>query len=108
MSLSNVEMTQVTMDEVAEAACTGEQLLEMRKTANKIPVAKEVLEYSMKLVAATHPDSEYPSEVAKKYVRYGASPRAGQALITAGKARHYLMAALMFLITILMSLHFLF
>lgn len=82
-----VEMTQVTMDEVAEAACTGEQLLEMRKTANKIPVAKEVLEYSMKLVAATHPDSEYPSEVAKKYVRYGASPRAGQALITAGKVK---------------------
>jgi MoxR-like ATPase len=41
----------------------------------------------MTLCSATHPDSECASEAAKKYVRLGASPRAGQALISAAKVR---------------------
>lgn len=80
-----VDMTQKTMKEVAECACTKEELLQMRETANQIPVAKEVLKYTMILISATHPDGECASEAAKKYVRMGASPRAGQALISAAK-----------------------
>ena len=82
-----VNLTQKTMAEVADAACSGEDLLEMRKTANAIPVAEEVLKYAMTLCSATHPDSECASEAAKKYVRLGASPRAGQALISAAKVK---------------------
>lgn len=82
-----VTMTQKTMAEVADAACNGEDLLEMRKTANQIPVAEDVLRYAMVLCSATHPDSECASEAAKKYVRLGASPRAGQALISAAKVK---------------------
>lgn len=82
-----VNMTQKTMAEVADAVCDGEQLLEMRKTANQIPVAEEVLRYAMTLCSATHPDSDCASAAAKKYVRLGASPRAGQALISAAKVR---------------------
>ena len=82
-----VNMTQKTMAEVAEAACNGEELLEMRKTANQIPVAEDVMRYTMTLCSATHPDSECASEAAKKYVRLGASPRAGQALISAAKVK---------------------
>lgn len=80
-----VNMTQKTMDEVAEAVCTGEELLEMRRTANQTPIATEVMRYAMTLCSATHPNSECSSEAAKKYVRFGASPRAGQALISAAK-----------------------
>lgn len=80
-----VDMTQKTMAEVAEAACNGEQLLRMRETANQIPVAKDVMRYAMTLTSATHPNSENASEAAKRYVRVGASPRAGQALISAAK-----------------------
>ena len=82
-----VTMTQKTMAEVADAVCNGADLLEMRKTANAIPVATEVLRYAMMLCSATHPDSECASEAAKKYVRLGASPRAGQALISAAKVK---------------------
>lgn len=82
-----VSLTQKTMAEVAEAACSGEELLAMRATANQIPVAEDVLRYAMTLCSATHPDSECASEAAKKYVRLGASPRAGQALISAAKVR---------------------
>lgn len=80
-----VDMTQKTMAEVADCACNKQQLLEMRETANQIPVASEVLKYAMVLISATHPDGEYASEAAKKYIRVGASPRAGQALISAAK-----------------------
>jgi NAD(P)-dependent dehydrogenase (short-subunit alcohol dehydrogenase family) len=80
-------MTQKTMAEVADAACNGKDLLEMRATANAIPVAEDVMRYAMKLCSATHPDSECASETAKKYVRLGASPRAGQALISAAKVK---------------------
>ncbi len=82
-----VDMTQKTMSEVADSACNGDDLLEMRKTANAIPVATDVMRYAMTLCSATHPDSECASEAAKKYIRLGASPRAGQALISAAKVK---------------------
>ena len=82
-----VNLTQKTMAEVADAACSGEDLLQMRATANQILVADEVMRYAMTLCSATHPDSECASEAAKKYVRLGASPRAGQALISAAKVK---------------------
>lgn len=82
-----VDMTQKTMAEVAAPACNGDELLAMRRTANQIPVAEDVMKYAMTLCSATHPDSECASEAAKKYVRLGASPRAGQALISAAKVK---------------------
>ena len=82
-----VNMTQKTMAETADAACTGAELLEMRATANQIPVAQDVMQYAMTLCSATHPDSDCATETAKKYVRLGASPRAGQALISAAKVK---------------------
>ncbi len=82
-----VNMTQASMAESAEAVCTAAELLEMRATAKEILVADEVLNYAMRLVIATHPDSEAPAAVTKKYCKYGASPRAAQALISAAKVR---------------------
>ena len=57
----------------------------MRKVANSIPVAELVLDYAMMLTQATHPDGECPAEASKRFIRHGASPRAGQALISAAK-----------------------
>ena len=75
------------MEEVSEPVCNGEELLEMRRPANAIPVATDVMRYAMTLCSATHPDSECATEASKKYVRLGASPRAGQALISAAKVK---------------------
>ena len=47
----------------------------------------EVMSYAVNLVSGTHPELEKTTEVAKKYIRYGASPRAAQALITSAKVR---------------------
>ena len=82
-----VTMTQKTMDETAEAVLTAQELLAMRQTAREIPVMDEVLEYAMRLVAATHPELPESPDFTHKYIRFGASPRAAQALITTAKVR---------------------
>lgn len=83
-----VNMTQGHMEENATKVVDGPTILEMRNLAQGVPVIPEVLEYAMRLVEMTHSELEdNTSETAKKYVRYGASPRAGQALITGAKIR---------------------
>ena len=82
-----VKMTQITMDETAETAMVGSDILEMRALANTVPVIDEVLDYAVRLVSGTHPEISGASDTAKKYIKYGASPRAAQALITAAKVR---------------------
>jgi MoxR-like ATPase len=82
-----VNMTHKTMEETAQAACNGEELLRMRAVAKTIPVSSEVLHYAMVLIASTHPDSEVATETTKRFIRAGASPRAAQAIITAGQVR---------------------
>jgi MoxR-like ATPase len=82
-----VKMTQITMAENAEAAMDGRDILEMRELASQVPVMDEVLDYAVRLVSGTHPEIEGASDTAKKYIKYGASPRAAQALITCAKVR---------------------
>lgn len=82
-----VNMTQITMDENAVAVVDGETVLEMRELAKQMPVIDDVLHYAVSLVANSHPELDSTSAVAKKYLKYGASPRAAQALITCAKVR---------------------
>ncbi len=84
---SIVTLTQVTLEETAEAVIDGETILSMRELAKGVPLVDDVLDYAMNLVTITHPELPNASEVAQKYIKYGASPRAGQALITAAKVR---------------------
>lgn len=82
-----VNMTQITMDETANAVVNGATVLEMRELAKQMPVIDDVLHYAVSLVACSHPEIDSASTVAKKYLKYGASPRAAQALITCAKVR---------------------
>src|SRR5215208_4327598 len=61
-----------------------ETILELQAVAREVPVAKHVADYAVRLVLATHPESDAP-EPARRYVRYGASPRAAQAIVLAAK-----------------------
>lgn len=82
-----VKMTQKTLDETAEAVIDGEEILEMRRLASEVLITDEVLSYAIRLVSGTHPELEKGTPSTKKYVKYGASPRAGQALITCAKVK---------------------
>ena len=69
----------------AKQVATGEQLMHLIETARAVPVATHVKEYAVRLLLATHPDQEDAPEAVHKFVRYGASPRGLQALITTAK-----------------------
>ena len=82
-----VKMTQVTMAETAESVIDGKTILDMRALAATVPVIDDIYDYATRLVSGTHPELSEPSTTAKKYIKYGASPRAAQALITCAKVR---------------------
>ena len=63
-----------------------EQLLSLQALTREIVVAGHVAEYCAQITMATHPNSPRAPEQVKRFVRYGASPRAMQALILAGRA----------------------
>jgi MoxR-like ATPase len=72
----------------------GDELMEMQRLVRKVPAAAFVIKYAMKLARLTRPgtqDGEPPApdvpDFVKKYVTWGAGPRAGQNLILAAKAR---------------------
>jgi MoxR-like ATPase len=71
----------------AESVLTGERILEMSHLSRQIPIAADVRRYGIALVVASHPDHELASTAARKYIRYGASPRGLQALILGAKIR---------------------
>jgi MoxR-like ATPase len=63
----------------------GPAILEMRRVARSVAIARPVQAYAIRLTLGSHPDSPYATALGKRYVRYGASPRAAQALVLAAK-----------------------
>jgi MoxR-like ATPase len=66
---------------------TGEDLLALRDAVARIPAAPNVVEYAVRLVRATRPHDPSAPAYVRRGVRWGASPRASQNLIVAGRAR---------------------
>ena len=71
----------------AQKVASREEILGLGALARQVPVADHVQDFALRLVLATHPDQEQAPESVRQFVRYGASPRAGQALILSGKVR---------------------
>jgi MoxR-like ATPase len=76
--------TQTTTVEV-DRVMDGPELLEMRQAARAVPIAKPIQTYAIRLTMGSHPDSPHATPLVKRYVRYGASPRAAQTLVLGGK-----------------------
>ncbi len=56
-----------------------------QKLIREIPVTDNVLEYAVKLVAKTRPNTEFATEPVNKYISWGAGPRASQSLVLGAK-----------------------
>ena len=69
----------------AEAVVDGPRILEMRALAKQVPIAQHLTEYVAALVLGTHPQTEQVANIVKQFVRVGASPRGGQAMIAGAK-----------------------
>lgn len=64
----------------------GEEIIRYQNLIRRVPVSDNVLEYAVKLVRLTRPE-ENSNEYVKKYIDYGAGPRASQYLILGAKSR---------------------
>ncbi len=65
----------------------GDRILALRKVLEKVVVADPVREYAVRLTLATHPEGEGAPEKVRRFVRWGASPRAAQALVRVARVR---------------------
>jgi MoxR-like ATPase len=85
-----VERTIAREEATPEPVLDRTAILEVRKVCREVLVAPHVQEFAIRLVMATQPEQEEAHEIAKKYVRYGSSPRGAQALVECGRV-HALM-----------------
>jgi MoxR-like ATPase len=65
----------------------GPRIMQLRSVLNKVVVADPLRDYACRLVLATHPETEFATDSVRRFVRWGASPRAAQALIKAARVR---------------------
>jgi MoxR-like ATPase len=84
---SIVERTTSERKQEVKAVLGQRDLIEMQAFVRKVPVARHVQDYAVRLVLATHPGAEEATEACKRFVRIGASPRGAQALLVAAKIR---------------------
>src|ERR1700761_764006 len=68
-----------------EPILNAEQILYFQQLVKNIPVADNVLEYAVKLVAKTRPNSEFAPANIKRLLNWGAGPRASQYLVLGAK-----------------------
>src|SRR6202049_3269600 len=82
-----VDLTTATRVAHVEAVTNAEEILDFQRLVRMVPIAQTVSEYVVNFVRATRANSGSAPEVVKKYVNYGASVRAAQFIVLAGKAR---------------------
>ena len=70
-----------------QAVAHADDILRMGRTLREIPVAKEVQDHLIRIVRNTHPENDKAPDKVRKFVRHGASPRAAQAMLAAGRVR---------------------
>ena len=69
----------------ASKVCSAVEVVEMQRLAKAVPIAPHVTAFAVSVLSASHPDQPRAPQLVREYVRYGASPRGAQALVTAGK-----------------------
>jgi MoxR-like ATPase len=80
-----VERTIAREDTTVHAVIDREDVLQLRSVCREVLIAPHVQDYAVRLVMATQPDEKEAHELARKYIRYGSSPRGAQALVECGR-----------------------
>jgi MoxR-like ATPase len=70
-----------------ERVMTGDEIRQWQGLVREVLVAPPVQDYAIRLVMATHPQGEFATADANRYLRFGASPRGAQAVVLAAKVK---------------------
>jgi MoxR-like ATPase len=82
-----IDRTTQTRHVSIERVMPGPTVLAYRELIREVPIASHVRDFASGVVMATHPEWDQAPEVTRRFVRYGASPRAAQALVLGAKVR---------------------
>jgi MoxR-like ATPase len=82
-----LSMTTGTADPKIDAVASGEEIERLHSVVRDVPAADNVVDFAARLVRASRPTGEEAPEFVRKWVRWGAGPRAGQSLLLGAKAR---------------------
>ncbi len=80
-----VERTIAREEATVQAVLDRADVLDIRSVCHDILIAPHVQDYAVQLVMATQPDQKEAHEEARKYIRYGSSPRGAQSLVECGR-----------------------
>jgi MoxR-like ATPase len=69
------------------AVFSRDRLLRLQALVREVPASSDMVALAARLVVATHPEETTAPDSVRRFVRWGASPRGGQALLLAAKAR---------------------
>lgn len=83
--LQVVKQTTSNQQAKVNKVLNAEEILFFQDLIRKVPVADNVVEYAVKLVHRTRLSGDFTNEVSKKYLQWGAGPRASQYLIIGAK-----------------------
>jgi MoxR-like ATPase len=82
-----IERTTHVREVQVHRVMTGPQVMGFRELVREIPIATHVRDLASTMVLATHPQWDRAPEQARRFIRYGASPRGAQALVLGAKVR---------------------
>ena len=82
-----LERTTTAAKTQAQPVLEGTAILEFQQLVRRVLIAPHVQDFAVRCVLATHPEGEFAGKLAKQFLRFGASPRAAQTLVLAGKVR---------------------
>ena len=83
--VSVVKQTTSTHSSLVEVVFDATAVLEFQSLIRRIPVADNVVEYAVRMISKTRPNTASASEKIQEFVSWGAGPRASQNLIFAAK-----------------------
>jgi MoxR-like ATPase len=72
---------------VSDRVADGQTIMAMGALAREVQMASHVSDYVVRLILATHPESERATPKVKQFVRYGVSPRGAQSIVLGAKIR---------------------
>ncbi|MBT8337280.1 MAG: MoxR family ATPase, partial [Gemmatimonadetes bacterium] len=83
-----IAMTTTGVDRpVVGSVVSAGEMVELQQLVRRVPVAPSLVAYAVRLVRATRPDDDEAPELTRRYVAWGAGPRASQYLVLGAKAR---------------------
>ena len=80
-----VKRTTINTNITLNTIMSADEVIKYQDLITRLPVTDNLLEYSVKLVAKTRPNTKFAPEIINKYIEWGAGPRASQYIIMASK-----------------------